>query len=93
MRSVARTEHKRVITQGSIWKLLLKLNDLIEQHGILWLYSSIFLVLPRLLPEIISIWFKTRGKRKYYPFLNYESLFNRSVFDIRQEFDLLSLIK
>lgn len=68
-------------------------DDLIRQHGILWLYSSILFVLPRLLPEVIAIWFKTRGKRKYYPFLDYESLFNRSLLEIRQEHDLLSLIK
>ena len=68
-------------------------NDLIKEHGILWLYSSILFVLPRLLPEAINIWFKTRGKRKYYPFLNYQSLLNRSLLEIRQQFDLLPLIK
>ncbi len=68
-------------------------DDLIKQHGVLWLYSSILFVLPRLLPEVISIWIKTRGKRKYYPFLNYESLLNRSLLEIRQDFDLLSFIK
>lgn len=68
-------------------------NDLIKQHGILWLYSSILFVLPRLLPEIIIIWFKTRGTRKYYPFLDHESLLNRSLLEIRQEFNLLPLIK
>jgi hypothetical protein len=68
-------------------------DDLIEQHGVLWLYSSILFVLPRLLPEIIVIWFKTRGTRKYYPFFDYEFLLNRSLLEIRQEFNLLSLIK
>ena len=68
-------------------------DDLIEQHGVLWLYSSILLVLPRLLPEVINIWFKTRAARKYYPFLNYESLLNRSLLKIRQDFNLLSFIK
>ena len=67
-------------------------DDLIEQHG-LWLYSFILLALPLLIPNLAFIWFKTRGGRKYYPFLNYEPLLNRSLFDIRQEFGLLSLIK
>ncbi|WP_245562087.1 hypothetical protein [Stanieria cyanosphaera] len=68
-------------------------DDLIKQHGVLWLYSSILFVLPRLLPEIITIWFKTRATRKYYPFLNYKSLLNRSLLEIRQDFDLLPLLK
>jgi hypothetical protein len=68
-------------------------SDLIKQHGILWLYSSIFFILPRLLPEVISIWFKTRGTRKCYPFFADESLLNRSLLEIRQEFNLLPLIK
>jgi hypothetical protein len=68
-------------------------HDLIKQHGVLWLYGSILLVLPRLLPEAIAIWWKTRGTRKYYPFLNYQSLRDRSLLEIRQEFDLLTFIK
>ncbi|NET16904.1 MAG: hypothetical protein F6K08_30855 [Okeania sp. SIO1H6] len=68
-------------------------DELIKQHGVLWLYSSILFVLPRLLPEVLIIWFKTRGTRKYYPFLDYESLLNRSLLEIRQEFDLLQFIR
>ena len=68
-------------------------DDLIEQHGVLWLYSSILFVLPRLLPEMIIIWFKTRGVRKYYPFLDYKFLLDRSLLEIRQEFNLLEFIK
>ena len=68
-------------------------DDLIEQHGVLWLYSSILLILPRLIPEVVATWFKTRGARKYYPFLNYESLLDRSLLEIRQEFNLLPLMK
>ncbi len=67
-------------------------DDLIEQHGLLWLYSSILLVLPRLLPEVLTIWFKTRSTRKYYPFLDYEPLLNCSLLEIRQDFDLLPFI-
>ena len=68
-------------------------DDLIEQHGVIWLYSSILFVLPRLLPEVITIWLKTRGARKYYPFFNYEPLLDRSLLEIRQEFNLLPFIK
>ena len=68
-------------------------NDLIKQHGVLWLYSSMLFVLPRLLPEIAVIWFKTRGTRKYYPFLGYESLLDCSLLEIRRKFDLLPLIR
>ena len=68
-------------------------DDLIKQHGILWLYSSILFVLPRLIPELITIWFKTRSKSKYYPFLHYEFLLDRSLWEIRQEFDLLPFLK
>ncbi|NEP08843.1 MAG: hypothetical protein F6K14_01000 [Symploca sp. SIO2C1] len=49
-------------------------------------------MLPRLLPEVIVIWFKTRGKRNYYPFLDYKPLLDRSLWEIRQEFDLLPFI-
>ena len=68
-------------------------GDLIEQHGVIWLYSSILFVLPRLIPEVITIWLKTRSTRKYYPFLDYESLLDRSLLKIRQDFDLLGFIK
>jgi hypothetical protein len=68
-------------------------DDLIKQHGAIWLYSSILFVLPRLLPKVIYIWFKTRRTRKYYPFFAHESLLNRSLLEIRQEFNLLPFIK
>lgn len=68
-------------------------DDLVKQHGLLWLYSSIFWVLPRLLPEVIVMWIKTRSPRKYYPFLEYQSLFDVSLLEIRQDFELLPFIK
>ncbi len=68
-------------------------DDLVKKHGLLWLYTSILFVLPRLVPELLIIWFKIRGKRKYYPFLDYEFLLERSLLEIRQEFDLLTVIK
>ncbi|MFB2772179.1 hypothetical protein ACE1AT_23265 [Pelatocladus sp. BLCC-F211] len=64
-------------------------NDLVQRQGLPWLYGSILAVLPRLLPELIVIWFKNRGKKLYWPYFDYEVLFERSLLEIRQEFDIL----
>ncbi|BAZ66187.1 MAG: hypothetical protein KME28_20650 [Pelatocladus maniniholoensis HA4357-MV3] len=63
-------------------------SDLVQPQGLLWLYSSILAVLPRLLPEIVLIWIKNRGRKQYWPYFDYEALFERSLLEIRQEFDL-----
>lgn len=68
-------------------------DDLIKEHGVLWLYSSILVVLPQLFPELIVMWFKTRGDRKYYPFFDWEPLFDITLLELRQNFDLLPFIK
>ncbi|TYQ25878.1 hypothetical protein PseudUWO311_14375 [Pseudanabaena sp. UWO311] len=68
-------------------------DDMIQQNGVLWLYGNILRVLPPLMPEVISIWFKTRNRNKLLPFLEFHPLLDRSLLDIRQEFDLLSFIK
>ena len=68
-------------------------DDLVKRQGVLWLYGLIALVLPRLMPEVVSMWFKTRKRQRYIPYLNFELFLNRSLLDIRQEFDLLALIK
>lgn len=68
-------------------------EDLIKRHGVIWLYFSIIFVVPRLLPELVSIWFKTRNRQNRVPFLEFESLLNRSLLDIRREFGILDLIK
>ncbi|MGI8503706.1 MAG: hypothetical protein ACR2LR_21625 [Hassallia sp.] len=62
------------------------------QHSLLWLYSSIFVVLPRLLPKVVVMWFKTRGTRKYYPFFDFEPLLDHSLLEIRSCFGLLPLL-
>ena len=67
-------------------------DDLVKKRGSFWLYSSILLVLPQLLPEVVAIWFKTRARRKYYPFLDYESLLKCSLLEIRREYNLLPFI-
>ncbi|PZV14323.1 MAG: hypothetical protein DCF20_13065 [Pseudanabaena sp.] len=68
-------------------------DDMIQQNGVLWLYGNILRVLPPLMPELISIWVKTRNRNKRLPFLEFHPLLDRSLLDIRQEFDLLSFIK
>lgn len=67
-------------------------DDMIREKGV-WLYSSILKVLPSLIPELIAIWFKTRDHKKPVPFLEFHPLLDRSLLDIRQEYDLLPLLK
>jgi hypothetical protein len=68
-------------------------DDMIKEKSVLWLYGEVLKVLPPLIPELISIWFKTRDRQKRVPFLEFEPLLDRSLLEIRQEFDMLSLIK
>lgn len=67
--------------------------DLVERRGVVWLYSSILLELPRLLPELVLMWIKTRNRQRFVPYLDFEPMLNRSLLEIRQEFDLLPYIK
>ena len=67
--------------------------DLIKEKGVLWLYASILRVLPVLCPELVRIWLKTRNWSKRLPFLEFGPLMERSLLDIRQEFDLLQFIR
>lgn len=68
-------------------------NDMIKEKGVLWLYGAVLRVLPPLVPELISIWFKTRKRQNRVPFLEFEPLLDRSLLDIRQEFNLSQFIK
>ena len=68
-------------------------EDMIREQGSLWLYREILKALPGVILELIPIWFKTRDRQKLLPFLEFESLLDRSLLDIRQEFNLLPLIK
>lgn len=67
-------------------------EDMIREKGALWLYWEILRVLPGVILELIPIWFKTRNRQKLLPFLEFEPLLDRSLVDIRQEFDLLPFI-
>ncbi|MFN6559616.1 MAG: hypothetical protein RMY28_007385 [Nostoc sp. ChiSLP01] len=68
-------------------------EDMIERDGVIRLYSSIFFELVRLVPELISMWLKTRNHKTFLPFLNFEPMLDRSLLDIRQEFGLFPFIK
>lgn len=68
-------------------------EDMIKEKGALWLYGASLRVLPRVIVELIPIWFKTRNRQILLPFLEFEPLLDRSLLDIRQEFDLLPFIK
>lgn len=87
------TDHLRTIQDPTINPAIrVMYDDLIKQHGVLWLCSSILLVLPKLLPELITVLWKNRHRQSYVPFLNFQPLLERSLLQIRQEFDLLQLI-
>jgi hypothetical protein len=68
-------------------------DDMIKEKGVLWLYGSVLRVLPALILALIPIWFKTRNRQQLVPFLEFEPLLDRSLLDIRQEFDLLEFIE
>jgi hypothetical protein len=88
------TDHLRTIQDPTINPAIrIMYDDLIKQHGVLWLYSSILLVLPKLLPELIAVLWKNCHRQRYVPFLNFQPLLERSLLQIRQDFDLLPLIK
>jgi hypothetical protein len=67
--------------------------DMIREKGTLWLYRAVLREVPRLIPELIVMWFKTRDRHKLLPFLDFEPLLDCSLLDIRQEYNLLPLIK
>ncbi|WP_445633281.1 Coenzyme Q (Ubiquinone) biosynthesis protein Coq4 [Nostoc sp. DSM 114161] len=68
-------------------------EDMIQRDGVIRLYSSIFFELVRLVPELISMWLKTRNHKTFLPFLNFEPMLDRPLLDIRQEFGLFLFIK
>jgi len=66
-------------------------DDLIKQHGALWLYSSIFTTLPKLFPELCLLWWNNRTRQYFLPFLNFQPLLDESLLDIRQRYELLGM--
>jgi hypothetical protein len=45
-----------------------------------------------MIPVLIPTWFRTRKRQKLLPFPEFEPLLDRTLFDIRQEYDLLPFI-
>ncbi|AFY61211.1 hypothetical protein [Synechococcus sp. PCC 6312] len=68
-------------------------DDMTREKGAFWLYGEVLKILPLLIPELISIWFKTRKREKRVPFLEFEPLLDQSLLNIRREFDLLQFIE
>ena len=68
-------------------------EDMLKEKGEIWLYLSILKVLPGVTLKLIPIWFKTRNREKLLPFLEFEKLLDRSLIEIRQEFNLLPFIQ
>jgi hypothetical protein len=67
-------------------------EDMIREKGRFWLYGAVLQVLPRLIPELIRLWFKTRHRHNRVPFLDFAPLLDRPLPEIRQEYDLMPLI-
>ncbi|MEO0376256.1 MAG: hypothetical protein AAF329_16870, partial [Cyanobacteria bacterium P01_A01_bin.17] len=64
-----------------------------REKSIWWLYGRVLRVLPRLIPQLIIIWFKTRQRQKRVPFLEFAPLLDQSLLEIRQQYNLLLLIQ
>lgn len=68
-------------------------DDMVREKGQLWLFGAVAKVLPALLPHLFWLWKKTRKVEKRLPFLEFEPLLDRSLLDIRKEFNLLRLME
>ena len=68
-------------------------DDMVKEKGVLWLYGSVLRVLPSLVLELIPIWSNTHNRQKLLPFLGFEPLLDRTLLDIRKEFDLLQFVR
>jgi len=67
--------------------------DMIREKGKPWLFLAVLKVLPGLLPELVSIWSRTRKWSKRLPFLEYEQLLDRQLSSIRAEYNILQFMK
>lgn len=88
------SDHLRTLKDPTISPAIrVMYDDLIKKHGVMWLYGSILLVFPILLPELIAIWFKAKRRHNFVPFLDFEPLLGKSLVEIRSSFDLFPFIK
>jgi hypothetical protein len=68
------------------------LDDVLKDRNPFIWYSWAVISLLLVLPEIVVMWFQTRGHQKYWSYYEYEPMLDRSLLDIRQEFSLVDLI-
>lgn len=68
------------------------LDNILKEQNPLCFYTLVVISLLLVLPEIVVMWFQTRGHQKYWPYYEYEPMLDRSLLDIRQEFNLLEFI-
>jgi len=68
------------------------LDDVLKEQNALRFYSVSLISLLLVLPEIVVMWFQTRGHQNYWSYYEYEPMLDRSLLDIRQEFNLLDFI-
>lgn len=68
------------------------LDDVTRNQSKLSFYSSVAITLLLVLPEILMMWFETRGHQKLWLYFDFEPLLDRSLIEIRQEFELLRFI-
>jgi hypothetical protein len=67
--------------------------DMIREKGRLWLFLAVLKALPGLLPELVSVWSRTRKWSKRLPFLEDEQLLDRRLSSIRAEYNILQFMK
>ncbi len=68
-------------------------EDLLKERGAFWVYTSVIFMVLQLLPELIFLWLKTRDRQRWVPFMDFDPLLDRPLLEIRQDFDLLPLMK
>lgn len=87
-------KHLQTIQNSAVSPAIhLMYEDLLKERGMLWLYTSIIFMVLQLLPELSFLWLKTRDRRRSVPFMEFEPLLDRPLLEIRQDFDLLPLMK
>lgn len=67
-------------------------DDVVKERSPLSWYSWVVITLLRVLPEIFMMWFETRDHQKPWLYFDFEPMLDRSLIEIRQEFELLPFI-
>lgn len=67
-------------------------DDMIKEKGTLWLYTRILRTLPKLLVELPLLRLQTKDWPKRLPFFDYEILLDKTLLEIRQDYNLLQFM-